>query len=90
MYKKWNEKTTLEKTMDIISTIALCVWLLFEYFEETNKVQHADLVRCISICIVCICEAFSFWNVKRVLSYIAIVGCVFLIAVMVLQIVWVA
>ena len=83
---KWNEKTTLQKVMDIISVVALCVWLIFEVLEKTNKVQRADFVTCAAMCVVCICEAFSFWNTKRAFSYVAIAGAVCLAAVVVLQI----
>ena len=88
MNKKWSEKTTFEKTMDIISGIALCVWLIFEMLERKNTVPYASTAATISICIVCICEAFAYWNVKRAFSYVAIAGAVLLAAVMVLQILW--
>ena len=85
MNKKWSEKTTLQKVVDIISGIALCVWLIFEMLERSNKVKHADFISCIAIIIVCICEAYKFWNVKRSLSYVAIAGAVLMITVVVLQ-----
>ena len=85
MDKKWSEKTTFEKTMDIISGIALCVWLIFEALEKSNKVKSADLVNCIAIGVICVCEAISFWNVKRYISYIAIGGLLCMIAVVVLE-----
>ena len=86
MIKKWNEKNTLEKVMDIISGVALCVWVIFEMLAKTNKVQYADVVCIIALCVVCICEAVSFWNTKRVFSYVAIGGTVLMLAVVVLQI----
>ena len=58
--------------------------LITEPLERAGKVESADWITCIAICVVCICEAFSYWNQKRILSYIAIAGAVFLIAVMVL------
>ena len=84
MNKKWNEKTTLQKVMDIIAGIAFCVYLIFEALERSGKVESADLITCIAIGVVCICEAFSYWNKKRIFSYIAIAGAVCLIAVIVL------
>ena len=84
MDKKWSEKTTFEKTMDIISGIALCVWLIFEVLERTNKVKSANLVNCIAIGVICVCEAFSFWNTRRSLSYVAIAGAVCMAAVVIL------
>ena len=84
MNKKWCEKTTLEKAMDIISGIALCIWLILEALERANKMQSAGFFSCIAIGVVCICEAISLWNVKRSLSYLAIVGTVILLTVAVL------
>ena len=84
MNRKWNEKTTLEKTMDIISGIALCVWLIFEALER-KSIAYASMGAYISIIVICICEAISFWNVKRALSYVAIAGSVLLIATIVLE-----
>ena len=84
MDKKWSEKTTFEKTMDIISGIALCVWLIFEVLERTNKVKSANLVNCIAIGVICVCEAFSFWNTRRSLSYVAIAGAVCMATVVIL------
>lgn len=86
MDKKWSEKTTLEKTMDIISGVALAVWLIFQMLERTNKVQYASFVSNIAIFIICACEAVSFWNVKRALSYVAIGGIVLMTAVLALEI----
>ena len=85
MNKKWNEKNTLEKAVTIISVIALCVWLLFEFLESKTSLKYADTVNCIAIFVICVCEAISFWKVKRALSYVAIGGAILMIAVMVLQ-----
>ena len=86
MNKKWNEKTTLQKVMDIIAGIAFLVYVIFQALERAGKVASADLITCIAIGVVCICEVFSFWNIKRIFSYIAIAGVVCLIAVIVLEI----
>ena len=85
MNKKWNEKNTLEKTVTIISVIALCVWLLFEFLESKTSLKYADAVNCIAIFVICVCEAISFWKVKRALSYVAIGGAILMIAVIVLE-----
>ena len=84
--KKWNEKNTLEKVMDIISGVMLCVWIIFEMLNKTGEVAFADLVCYIALCVVCVCEAVSFWNTKRVFSYVAIGGTVLILTVVVLQI----
>ena len=84
MNEKWSEKTTLQKVMDITAGIAFLVYLIFEALERTGKVKSADLITCIAIGIVCICEAFSYWNTKRIFSYVAIAGVVCLTAVIVL------
>ena len=44
MNKKWKEKTTFEKAISIISTIALCVWLLFEVLEKRSSLQYAKFI----------------------------------------------
>lgn len=85
MNKKWNEKTAFEKAMDVIAFIAVCVWLVFEVLESKNIVPYAELGSCISIGVVCICEAISFWNVKRALSYVAIAGALLMFAVLIIQ-----
>ena len=82
--KKWNEKNKLEKGADIISGIAFGIWLIFEALERRNAVEYADLVSCILLCVICACEAVSFWNQKRSLSYVAIVGASVLIISLVL------
>ena len=86
MNKKWSEKTTFEKTVDIIAGIALGVWLIFEILEK-KQVEYASLGACISLCVICVCEAISFWKVKRALSYVAIGGIVLMLTAVVLQIV---
>ena len=80
--KKWNEKNTLEKVMDIISGVAFCVWLVLGYVE--NKMPYAELMSYIALCVVCVCEAVSFWNTKRVLSYVAIGGIVLMLTALIL------
>ena len=84
MNEKWSEKTTFQKVMDIIAGIAFCVYLIFEALERTGKVESADLITCIAIVVVCICEAFSYWNTKRIFSYVAIAGAICLTAAIVL------
>ena len=84
MNKKWKEKTTLEKVVSIISAIALCVWVLFEVLERTTSIAFTELVNYIAILVICVCEAISFWKVKRALSYVAIGGAILMISVMVL------
>lgn len=82
--KKWNEKTTFEKTMDIISGVAIFVWLVLEWLENLNKISQDSIATYVAAFVVCVCEAISFWNVRRVFSYVAIAGAVLLIAVSVL------
>ena len=85
MNRKWRDKTTLEKTFDIISGIALCVCFLFEMMGRNNPGQLTDLVSYIAIFVVCVCEAFSFWKIKRVFSYVAIAGALLLAGVVILE-----
>lgn len=73
--KKWSEKTTFEKTMEIISGLALCIWFVFVLLERRGAVK-TELGSCISLLVVCVCQAISFWNVKRVFSYVAIIGAI--------------
>jgi hypothetical protein len=84
MNEKWSEKTILQKVMDIIAGIAFLVYVLFQTLESAGKVVSADLITCIAILVVCICEAVSFWNTKRVLSYISIGGGLLLAVVLAL------
>ncbi len=84
MNQKWSEKTAFQKVMDIIAGIALLVYLIFQALERAGKVGSADLITCIAIIVVCVCEAFSYWKVKRALSYVAIAGAVFLAALIIL------
>ena len=84
MNQKWSEKTTLQKVMEIIAGIAFLVYLIFHSLERAGKVVSVDLITSIAILVVCICEAVSFWNTKRIFSYIAIGGGFFLAAVLAL------
>ena len=86
MNKKWKEKTTFEKAISIISTIALCVWLLFEVLEKRSSLQYAKFINYIASSILCICGAISFWKVKRSVSYVAIGGTVCMLAALILEI----
>ena len=84
MNEKWSEKTTLEKIATIISGIALCAWLAFEFLERQKAFPHAEMAGYIAIGVICLCEAISFWRVKRVLSYVAIAGLVLMASALVL------
>ena len=88
MNEKWSEKTTFQKVMDIIAGIAFLVYVIFQALERAGKVESADLITCIAIGVVCICEAFSYWNTKRIFSYVAIAGAICLIGVVLLLSVW--
>ena len=83
--KKWNEKTALEKTSDIISGIALCAWLIFEALDRKGVAEWADVASRIAVIVICVFEGISFWNENRVLSYIAIGGVLCLTATFVLE-----
>ena len=84
MEQKWSEKTILQKIMDIIAGFAFLVYLIFQALERAGKVESADLITCIAIGVVCICEAFSYWNTRRIFSYVAIAGAICLIGVVLL------
>ena len=85
MNKKWNEKTTFEKVLTVISGVALFVWLLFEILERKTSLWFAEYVNYIAVAIICICESIILWKVKRSLSYVGIVGALCMIAVLVLE-----
>ena len=88
MNRKWSELTAFEKTVNIISWIALAVWVVFSFIERASQIQYAELITCSAIGIVCVCEAISFWKVKRGLSYVAIAGAVCMVVFLVLFLVW--
>lgn len=83
--KSWNEKNKIEKISDIISWIALCVWVMFEALDRKGMIEWADIASRIAIIVVCIFEGISFWNERRVLSYISIAGIICLLATFVLE-----
>ena len=83
--KKWSEKTNLEKISDIISGIALCAWLIFEAMDRKGMAEWADIASRIAVIVICVFEGISFWNERRVISYIAIGGIVCLVATFVLE-----
>ena len=64
--------------------LAVLVYVIFQALERAGKVESADLITCIAIGGVCICEAVSFWDTKRVFSYVAIAGAICLIGVVLL------
>ena len=80
--KKWSEKSTPEKVMDIISGVAFCVWVVLTYI--VNKMPYSELAGCIALCVICVCEAASFWNTKRVISYVAIGGMALMLIALIL------
>ena len=90
MNKKWKEKTILEKVASIVSGVALCVWLVFGVLERTTSLQFAKYVNCAAVCVICVCEAISFWKVKRCISYISIGGTIFMIAILILEMLLIA
>ena len=81
--KKWCEKTTFEKALDIISSIAFVIWMLFEFLANKGM-GYAEMGAGISILVICICQAISYWNVKRAFSYVAIIGGTCLAAALIL------
>ena len=84
MNEKWSEKTKLQKTMDIISGIAFLVYVIIQMLEGRYKLESADMITCIAIVVFCVCEAVSYWNTKRVFSYVAIAGAVLLTTAIIL------
>ena len=85
MEKKWSEKTKLQKVSDIISFVAFCVWLLFEFMDSKGIVGWADIASRIAILVICVFECISYWNEKRLISYIAIGGFICLLATFILE-----
>ena len=83
--KTWNEKNTFEKVLDVISTIALIVWLVLSIFENNGTITWIVDPTFITATIICICQAISFWNQKRGLSYVAIAGIACMVIAIILQ-----
>ena len=83
--KKWNEKTTPEKGADIVSWIALALWAVFMMLEQSKGYAWADMGCSVAAAVICLCEAFLFWNAKRSIAYIAIGGLVLIVATLILQ-----
>ena len=83
--KKWSDKSAFEKTSDIISEVAFCVWLILEAIGRNGGPKWTGLASYIAIIVVCLFQCFSFWKVKRFISYIAIGGMICLIATFVLE-----
>jgi len=84
MNDKWGDKTTLEKVATIISGVALLVWLVLEMLGRKNNAPYTELGGCIALCVICVCEAISFWRVKRSLSYVGIAGVVIMLTALIL------
>ena len=85
MEKKWSEKTKLQKISDVVSIVAFCAWMLFEFLDSKGIVGWADIASRIAILILCVFECISFWKEKRIISYIAIGGFICLVATFVLE-----
>ena len=85
MNKKWAEKTAFEKTLDIVSFIALVVWLVLEFLSRKMTIEYIDIFTSASVGVICICQAISFWKVKRILSYVGLAGVACMIAVIILE-----
>ena len=85
--KKWNEKSIVEKAAEVISYVLIVSWLIFEALVKNGifQYQYTEITSCIVWGVVCLIEAVSFWNQKRVFSYIAIGGAVLIAAVLVLM-----
>ena len=83
--KKWNDKSTFEKTSDIISAIAFCAWLIFEFINKNGTVKWADILSRIAIIIICIFEGICNRKEHKIISYIAIGGFVCILATFVLE-----
>ena len=84
MTKKPDNKTKLEKTANIISCIAFCIWILFEILDKSITI----LVNHISIFAICVSESICMWKKSRIVSFIAIAGAVVMLAVIVYRTVY--
>ena len=85
--KSWSEKNKLEKTADIISAIAFCFWLAFEFINRKGDVSWADIASRIAIIVICVFEGIGYWNEHRVISYIAIGGLILMLAIFVIELI---
>lgn len=83
--KKWNEKTTFEKVTEVLSGIFLVVWLVFEYMDRKGMGDWTNIASRVAIIIICVLSCLTYWNDKRVFSYVAIGGTVLLLATFVLE-----
>ena len=83
--KKWSDKSVLEKTSDVISWIAFAAWLLFEMIEKNAGAGWTSIASRIAIIVICIFEGISYWNERRVISYVAMGGVLLLVATFVLE-----
>ena len=82
--KTWNEKNTFEKVLDVISWIALIAWVILSVLENNGTINWKVDPTFITATIICICQAFSLWNEKRGLAYVAIAGIVCMVVSIVL------
>ena len=87
MQKKWAEKTALGKTLTVISWIAMITWIVFWALDKWGSFPHSDIIANFALAFVCLCEIYEFWNVKRVISYVAIAGSVLILTTTILAIV---
>ena len=83
--KKWNEKTTFEKVTEVLSEIFLVIWLVFEFMDRKGMGDWTSIASRVAIMLVCVFSCFTYWNDKRVFSYVAIGGTVLLLATFVLE-----
>ena len=79
MEKKWKDKTTAQKVIDIISCILLVVWCVFSILDRRTP-ESEGYIDEVAIFLYCALAAYSYWNEKRKYSYIFIAGAI-LIAV---------
>ena len=87
MQKKWAEKTTVGKILTVISRVAMIIWIVFWALNEWGSFPNSDIIANFALAFVCLCEIYEFWNVKRVISYVAIAGSVFILAITIVALV---
>ena len=83
--KKWNDKTTFEKMLDILSGIATCIWVVCNYLVK-SEATYISIINYVAISVICICQGIAFWKIKRAISYIAFAGLALMLTAIVLEV----
>lgn len=78
MYKKWSERSTMEKVLEVVSAGALCVAIICMILANTTKLKLPGEINNIAMCITCICQAYVYRNSQNRLSLGFVIAALFL------------